>query len=341
MATQLGAGRLIGHRVLDNQGSSVGKIGEVYYDDETDVAKWVTVRTGLFGTRESFVPLQEADQVEDDIQVPYDRQTVKDAPHFDAGQHISADEERRIFEHYERARSGVPGQRGSSEEMPAGETEDGRRSASGTGAGTMEAETGTGAAAADTAEAETGMRPDAGTGTDEARAAGAAGTDMPGSAPDAAADTAESGSGTAADTAAGAEAAAGAESETGSGAEAAVMTRFEELVRVSTERAESGRVRLRKHVETEEFQETVHLTREEITVEREPVEGSGHGDTRMEADDQEIVLYEEHATISKESVPVERVRVRKHEVTERQPVRGERRKERVELEDEDFQEPPR
>lgn len=323
MATQLGAGRLIGHRVLDNQGNSAGKIGEVYYDDQSDVAKWVTVRTGLFGTRESFVPLKGASQVDDDIQVPYDRQTIKDAPHFDVGQRISADEERQIFQHYDKARSGVPGQRESSEEMRADEA-GGRHAAS--GAETADAETGTSGAApetgaaADTAGTETGMT--AGTGSAET------GTDTEAEAAGTRTGTAD------------AQTAPSAEAEMSSGTEEATMTRFEERIHVGTERAEAGRVHLRKHVDTEEFQQTVPLTREEITVEREPVEDSGLGDTRMEAEDQEITLYEEHATVSKESVPVERVRVVKNEVTEQQTVRGERRTERVELEDDDFQEPP-
>ncbi|MFD0774094.1 DUF2382 domain-containing protein [Streptomonospora algeriensis] len=269
MTMHVEPGQLIGHRVLDNDGNSVGKIGQVFYDDDTDVAKWVTVRTGLFGNRESFVPLQGAGTVGDDVQVPYGKQEIKDAPHFDVGQHISEDEERQIYEHYNAPYPGVPEPRGSAEEMRT-EEDQGRHEGSGAGATTSGTEAG---------------------------------------------------------------------AETGAGAEETSVTRSEEQVHVGAERTEGARVRLRKHVDTEEFQETVPVTHEEITVEREPVEGSEASDTRMEDEEQEITLHEERATVSKESVPVERVRVRKHDVTEEQQVRGERRKERVELEEEDGEQP--
>ncbi len=91
---------LIGHRLLDANGDNVGKIGHVLYDDVSHDAKWVTVRTGLFGTRECFVPLQGARPAAEDLQVPYDKQVVKDAPHFEADQHISPEEENEIYRHY-------------------------------------------------------------------------------------------------------------------------------------------------------------------------------------------------------------------------------------------------
>jgi hypothetical protein len=41
---------------------------------------WVTVKTGLFGTSESFVPLDSATQNGNDIVVPHTKDKVKDAP---------------------------------------------------------------------------------------------------------------------------------------------------------------------------------------------------------------------------------------------------------------------
>ncbi|MEN3263349.1 PRC-barrel domain-containing protein, partial [Pseudonocardia sp.] len=52
---------LIGSTAYDRSGDRIGKIGQIYYDDDTDQPKWVTVQTGLFGTRESFVPVQNAE----------------------------------------------------------------------------------------------------------------------------------------------------------------------------------------------------------------------------------------------------------------------------------------
>ena len=42
---------------LRPDGDKIGKVGQVYYDDDTDQPKWVTVNTGFFGTNESFVPV--------------------------------------------------------------------------------------------------------------------------------------------------------------------------------------------------------------------------------------------------------------------------------------------
>jgi hypothetical protein len=43
------------------------------------------VRAGLFGTKESFVPLAEARVSGDRISVQYDKAFVKDAPNIDEG----------------------------------------------------------------------------------------------------------------------------------------------------------------------------------------------------------------------------------------------------------------
>jgi|SRR5215204_405754 len=54
-------------------GEKIGEIGLIYLDDITGEPEWVTVRTGLFGTAESFVPLRGARIAGNDIQVDYDK----------------------------------------------------------------------------------------------------------------------------------------------------------------------------------------------------------------------------------------------------------------------------
>ncbi|WP_026125791.1 PRC-barrel domain-containing protein, partial [Nocardiopsis gilva] len=100
MQAQLGIRNLIGHRLLDRDGNSVGKIGQVFFDDQTDVPKWVTVRSGLFGTRENFVPLRGAQAVDDGLQVPYTKAMIKQAPSFQVNQHISMRQEDVVYRHY-------------------------------------------------------------------------------------------------------------------------------------------------------------------------------------------------------------------------------------------------
>ena len=52
---------LAGHgRVVTDRGEKVGSIGEIYLDDATGLLSWVTVRTGLFGSAETFVQIGRA-----------------------------------------------------------------------------------------------------------------------------------------------------------------------------------------------------------------------------------------------------------------------------------------
>jgi hypothetical protein len=49
--------QLIGCPAVDSEGSKLGKIGQVYVNDRTGQPLWVTVATGMFGTRQSFAPI--------------------------------------------------------------------------------------------------------------------------------------------------------------------------------------------------------------------------------------------------------------------------------------------
>ncbi len=93
---------VLDHPVYDAQGSKIGDAKHVFLDDATHQPDWVSVKTGLFGTSESFVPIHDATMVEDHLEVPYPKDRVKDAPNVDvdAGGHLSEDEERRLYEHY-------------------------------------------------------------------------------------------------------------------------------------------------------------------------------------------------------------------------------------------------
>ena len=62
--------RVIGKDVYDESGDKIGSASEVYLDDETGQPEWVTVKTGLFGTKESFVPIRDADLTDDGVRVP-------------------------------------------------------------------------------------------------------------------------------------------------------------------------------------------------------------------------------------------------------------------------------
>jgi len=93
---------VLDHAVHDAGGSKIGEAKHVFLDDVTGEPEWVSVKTGLFGTSESFVPIHDANLVKDHLEVPYPKDKVKDAPNVDvdAGGHLSEDEEHRLYEHY-------------------------------------------------------------------------------------------------------------------------------------------------------------------------------------------------------------------------------------------------
>jgi uncharacterized protein (TIGR02271 family) len=92
---------LIGSHAVDNDGDKLGKVGQVYLDDQTGRPEWATVSTGLFGTSESFVPLTDASVADGTLRVPYQKAKVKDAPRVAAGQgHLSPEEEAELYRYY-------------------------------------------------------------------------------------------------------------------------------------------------------------------------------------------------------------------------------------------------
>ncbi|MEE2037917.1 PRC and DUF2382 domain-containing protein [Nocardiopsis sp. CT-R113] len=295
MARDRAPGDFIGHHVLDEEGHSVGKIKQVYLDDETNEPSWVSVETGLFGRNETLVPLQGSQPKEEDIQVPFDKATVKDAPNVDADRHISPEEERLVRDYYARHGSVDASGRhehGTAEPGSAGEASEGVGTG---GRSAMDGTAGT-AAAAGTA----GM---AGTSGDTEMAGTGADADM-GGMPD---------------------------------PDDVSMIRSEERVDIGVERHEAGHARLHKYVETEQFDEAVPLHHDELQMERRPVtDASGVDETGdMREEEETFTLYEERPVVSKERVPVEEVHVRKRDVTREEHVQGERRRERIELEDDD------
>jgi uncharacterized protein (TIGR02271 family) len=89
-----------GGDVVTADSDKIGGIGQVYVDDQTGEPSWVTAKTGLFGTSESFVPLQGAQIRGSDIVVSYSKDQVKDAPRIDADGNLSPEEESTLYGYY-------------------------------------------------------------------------------------------------------------------------------------------------------------------------------------------------------------------------------------------------
>jgi uncharacterized protein (TIGR02271 family) len=103
MITQQQIPAVIHQHVYDNSGQRVGEIRHVYIDDNTGEPEWLGVKTGMFGTRETFVPVREADMIADHVEVGYDRDRIRRAPNVDvdAGGHLSVEEERELYRYYD------------------------------------------------------------------------------------------------------------------------------------------------------------------------------------------------------------------------------------------------
>jgi uncharacterized protein (TIGR02271 family) len=115
------------------------------------------------------------------------------------------------------------------------------------------------------------------------------------------------------------------------------MTRSEEELRVGTRSQEAGRVRLRKHVVTENVTQTVPVQREELRIEREPITeanvGAANDGPAISEEEHEIVLHEEEPVVEKRTVPKERVRLDTETVTGEQTVDEDVRKERIDVDE--------
>ncbi|MFB9931592.1 DUF2382 domain-containing protein [Amycolatopsis halotolerans] len=282
---------LVDSTVMDNSGSKIGKVGTVYLADDTRRPEWVTVKTGLFGQKESFVPLSGAGLENDGLHVQVAKDQVSDAPRIDAEGHLSEKESVELYKYY-----GLPAPRAGNGENVSGGRNTGRDMAAGGMAGGMAAGGAAGGAA--------------GRGRDAA-GGGAAGKEHA----------------TGHDTAA----AKGGRHET---TDPGDVVRSEERLRVGTEEVETGHVRLRKYVVTEEEQVTVPVTHEEVRVEREPItDAKAAGKTEIGEAEQDVVLHAEKPVVQKETVPVERVRLGTEQVTEEQTVQGKVRKERIDIDD--------
>jgi uncharacterized protein (TIGR02271 family) len=92
-----------GRTLVDGSGDKIGKIEDVYLDRSSGEPEWIAVKTGMFGSNVSFVPIGDASTDGDDIRVTHAKDLVKDAPNVDADGELSPEEERRLYQHYGRA----------------------------------------------------------------------------------------------------------------------------------------------------------------------------------------------------------------------------------------------
>ena len=113
-----------GRTAVDSDGDKIGSIDEIYTDADTGKPEWLAVKTGLFGSKVSFVPIAEARDADGDVRLPYEKQQVKDAPNAEADGELSQDEEAALYSHYgldyseAHSDSGLPQGQGNGRRRP-------------------------------------------------------------------------------------------------------------------------------------------------------------------------------------------------------------------------------
>jgi uncharacterized protein (TIGR02271 family) len=114
-----------------------------------------------------------------------------------------------------------------------------------------------------------------------------------------------------------------------------MVQRSEEELRAGVREREAGRVNVKKSVRTEREVVRVPRRREEVDIERVPVEGEAREATESDIGEDEVVLqvFKEEVVVTKRVVLKEEIRLRKRVAWDEETVELDLRKEEVEIDD--------
>ena len=91
---------LTGAPVHGSDGTKLGKVEAVYLDNDTEAPEWVAVKSGLFGSHVSIVPLSRGSWDGNALTVPFDKDAIQAAPHHDPDVALSPADEDDLYRHY-------------------------------------------------------------------------------------------------------------------------------------------------------------------------------------------------------------------------------------------------
>ena len=309
--------RFAGYRVYDRHYEKIGKVEHLFVD-ESDRLEYVGVKTGFFGNHSALIPMDIV-RVNDErqlMEVNAEKDTITNSPTFDDDGDMTPEFEDRIYAHFGLKRGGRTTDRGgygayyADQDHRTGAVEHsdagyGQRAtfydlpidAEGTDA------TREGAYGRSAGEVSPGMRMgDTETGEFRGHASEQEGTRQP-------------------------------SSDLEDRDELRVQ-RSEEELRVGTREREAGSVNVRKRVRVDREQVRVPTRREEVKVERVPVEGRATPEAEIGGGEVQIPVVEEEIVVEKRPVVKEELRIRKHVVEDEEVVEADLRKEEVDVYDE-------
>lgn len=285
----------------DKDGEKLGDVNEVFVDDQSGQPTFVEVNHGLFGMNSSLVPLRGHDFSGDDLKLGFSKDRIKDAPDFDSDKPLTPEAQSDIFKHYglDNAHDVTDykdSNLDSKRDVQAGADKDHNLTAGAGAAGAGAGVAGAGAAGAHADEKK------AATHTTDAAAT-------------------ERKAGVADDAAA---------ARTNNDGE---LIRSEEQLNVNKERVATGEARLRKYVVTDTETVEVPVEREEVSVERTPISAEDaknyNGTISGDSEEASVTLHEERVNVNKETVPVEKINLKKDTVRDTETHTEELRKEQI------------
>ena len=89
-----------GHEAIDRDGDKLGKLKDIFLDNDSDRPEWAVVGTGLLGRDARFVPLRGASEREGYVRLDFQKEQVEAAPDVDHEGELTPEQEQALYEHY-------------------------------------------------------------------------------------------------------------------------------------------------------------------------------------------------------------------------------------------------
>src|SRR5919205_4378981 len=90
-----------GRELVDKDDNRIGTVAALYAHGESQAPAWAAVRTGLFGMKETFVPITAAQPAGERVRVPFTREQIHGAPRIEPDGELTPDEESALYSHYD------------------------------------------------------------------------------------------------------------------------------------------------------------------------------------------------------------------------------------------------
>ena len=89
-----------GHEAIDRDGDKLGKLKDIFLDNDSDRPEWAVVGTELLGRDARFVPLRGASEREGYVRLDFQKEQVEAAPDVDHEGELTPEQEQALYEHY-------------------------------------------------------------------------------------------------------------------------------------------------------------------------------------------------------------------------------------------------